>query len=291
MRNLVAGSLVAAALSFGLAGVPALAADADPTVQQIYEAARSGHLDQAQQMMNQVLRDHPESSKAHYVQSELYAREGNLGLARSELARAEQLDPGLTKENPRSVQELKAQLGLLRKNESSFGGVTSAPASPRFPWGTVVILALVVGVFWMLFRRRRTYVQYPAAGAPGAYGPGGYAGPGPGGYAGPGPGYGGPGGGMTGGGLGSNIAGGLAGGLAAGAGLVAGEELAHHFLDGDRRPVAPPAGDDGSWGSGSGNPNADMGGNDFGVNDPGSWDDGSSGGDSGGGGGGGDDWT
>jgi hypothetical protein len=32
-----------------------------------------------------------------------------------------------------------------------------------------------------------------------------------------------------------------------------------------------------------------MGGNDFGVNDPGSWDDGSSGGDSGGGGG--DDWT
>jgi hypothetical protein len=289
MRNLVAGSLVAAALSFGLAGVPALAADADPTVQQIYEAARSGHLDQAQQMMNQVLRDHPESSKAHYVQSELYAREGNLGSARSELARAEQLDPGLTKENPRSVQELKAQLGLVRRNESAFGGVTSAPVRAHFPWGTVVILALVVGVFWMLFRRRNTYAQYPTGGAPGAYGPGGYAGPGPGG------GYAGPGGGVAGGGVGSNIAGGLAGGLAAGAGIVAGEELAHHFLDGDRHQV-PPAGDDGSWGSGGsgGNPNADMGGADFGVNDPGSWDDGSSGGGDlggGGGGGGGDDWT
>jgi hypothetical protein len=285
MRNLVAGSLVAAALSFGLTGIPALAADADPTVQQIYEAARSGHLDQAQQMMNQVLRDHPESSKAHYVQSELYAREGNPGLARSELTRAEQLDPGLTKENPRSVQELKAQLGLVRRNENSFGGVTTgAPSAPHFPWGTVVILALVVGVFWMLFRRRRTYVQYPAGGAPGAYGPGGYAGPGPG------PGYGAPGGGMAGGGIGSNIAGGLAGGLAAGAGIVAGEELAHHFLDGNRQQVVPPpAGDDGSWGSG--NPNPDMGGSDFGVNDPGSWDDSSGGGDLGGGGGGGDDWT
>jgi uncharacterized protein len=282
MRNLIAGSLVAAALSFGLAGAPVLAADADPTVQQIYDAARSGHLDQAQQMMNQVLRDHPESSKAHYVQAELYAREGNLGLARSELARAEQLDPGLTKENPRSVQELKAQLGLVRKNEGSFGGVTSAPPGAHFPWGTVVILALVVGVFWMLFRRRSTYVQNPAAGAPGAYGPGGYAGPGPGGY-------GGPGGGVAGGGIGSNIAGGLAGGLAAGAGIVAGEELAHHFLDGDRRQGLPPAGDDSSYGSG--NPNPDMGGADFGVNDPGSWDDGSSGGGDGGGGGGGDDWT
>jgi hypothetical protein len=281
MRNLVAGTLVAAALSFGLAGVPALAADADPTVQQIYEAARGGHLDQAQQMMSQVLRDHPESSKAHYVQAELYAREGNLGLARSELARAEQLDPGLTKENPRSVQELKAQLGLVRRNEGSFGGVTSAPAaSPHFPWGTIVILALVVGVFWMLFRRRSTYV--PQAGAPGAYGPGGYAGPGAG------PGYG-PGGGVAGGGIGSNIAGGLAGGLAAGAGIVAGEELAHHFLDGDRRQGSPLSGDDGS--SGSSNPNSDMGGSDFGVNDPGSWDDGSSGGGDLGGGGGGDDWT
>ena len=148
----------------------------------------------------------------------------------------------------------------------------------------MVILALVVGVFWMIFRRRRSYVQYPAAGAmpggaPGAYGPGGYVGPG------------GPiGGGMgVGGGMGSSIAGGLAGGLAAGAGIVAGEELAHHFLDGGQRQgtVLPPPADDGSW---SGNAsNADMGGSDFGVNDPGSWDDGSSGGDFGGGGG--DDWS
>jgi hypothetical protein len=280
MRNLVAGSLVAAVLCLGAASVPALAADADPSVQQIYEAARSGHLDQAQQMMNQVLRDHPESSKAHYVQAELYAREGNLGLARSELTRAEQLDPGLTKENPRSVQELKTQLGQVRRNEGSFGGVTTAPSAPHFPWGTVLILALVVGVFWMLFRRRSTYAaQYPAGAAPGAYGPGGYAGPGPG--------YGGPGGGVAGGGIGSNIAGGLAGGLAAGAGIVAGEELAHHFLDGDRRQELPPSGDRGS----GGNPNADMGGSDFGVNDPGSWDDSSGGGGGDLGGGGGDDWT
>ena len=156
--------------------------------------------------------------------------------------------------------------------------MTTAPSAPHFPWATVLILALVVGVFWMFFRRRNTYVQYPSGpapmGGPGAYGPGGPAGYGPGGGV------------VGGGGIGSNIAGGLAGGLAAGAGIVAGEELAHHFLDGGQRTAVPPPAED--WNA---NPsNSDMGGNDFGVNDPGSWDDGSSGGD-GGGGGGGDDWT
>ncbi len=277
MRTLVAGSLAAAALSFALAGAPALAADADPTVSQIYDAARAGHLDQAQQMIAQVLRDHPTSSKAHYVQAELYAQEGNPGLARAELARAEQLDPGLTKEDSRSVAELKSELGLVRRSGGERPFVTGAAPAPHFPWGTMIILALVVGVFWMLFRRR-SYAQYPAGappmggGAPG-YGPGGYAG-GPGGGYGPG-----------GGGIGSSVAGGLAGGLAAGAGIVAGEELAHHFLDGGQRPVAPPSSEDAGWNQ---NANGDMGGNDFGVNDPSSWDDSSGGG---GGGGGGDDWT
>jgi len=281
MRTLLAGSLAAAALSFALAGAPALAAG-DATVDQIYQAAREGHLDQAQQMMDQVLRDHPTSSKAHYVQAELYAREGNPGLARSELERAEQLDPGLTKENPQAVQKLKAELGSgsVRRSGGPRPFVTGSAPAPHFPWGTVVILALVVGVFWMLFRRR-TYAQYPAGvapmGGPGApgYGPGGYGGPGGGGY------------GPGGGGIGSSVAGGLAGGLAAGAGIVAGEELAHHFLDGGQHPVAPPPNDDGSWNQ---NANGDMGGNDFGVNDPGSWDD-SSGGGGDGGGGGGDGWT
>src|SRR6202034_858038 len=112
--------------------------------------------------------------------------------ARSALQRAEQLDPGLSKENPRAVQELKAELGLVRRSGGDRPFVTGAAPAAHFPWGTVIILALVVGVFWMLFRRR-TYAQYPAGVAPmGGAGPGGYAGPGGGGY---GPGGYGPGGG------------------------------------------------------------------------------------------------
>lgn len=287
----VTALLVAGAMSFALGGT--VLADADPTVHQIYEVAAGGHLDQAQRMIEQVLRDHPNSAKAHYVQSELFAREGQLGLARAELDRAEQIDPGLPKEDPRSVAELKEELGHRGAGVTGGLGVTtrstglaaqSAVPATRFPWGMVLIIALAVGVLWTLFRRRTTPVAYSQGGAPtavpGGYGPGPY--PGAGGYA--------PGGG----GLGSTLAGGLAGGLAAGAGIVAGEELAHHFLDGER-PGAPanslnpasltPASltDDG----GSNGANSDMGGADFGVGDASSWDD-----DSGGGGGdGGGDWT
>jgi len=275
MRNLLAATLAATTLTLAVSfSAPVLADAADPTVHQIYEAAEAGRFDQAQQMMDQVLRDHPKSAKAHYVQAELYAKEGKTALARAELTQAEEFDPGLTHENPRAVQELKSKLGLGSRTTQGQRviGMTSAPAAAHFPWGTVLILALVVGVLWMLFRRRNTYSQYvgaPAAGGgPAPYGaPGGYGGPG----------------GPVGGGIGSGIAGGLASGLAVGAGVVAGEELAHHFLDGGSREgtVSPPSG--GEWQESS---NSDMGGSDFGVNDPGSWDD-----SGGGGGGGGDDWS
>ncbi len=88
------------------------AADVDPTVSQIYQAFRSGHLEKAQNMLDQVLRDHPDSAKAHFVQAEIDAAEGHYELARAQLARAEQLKPGLPNIKPRAVKELKAKLGL-----------------------------------------------------------------------------------------------------------------------------------------------------------------------------------
>ena len=277
MRRLFLTAALVASGALAMAHSSPAAAEGDPTVDQIHTAAAGGHLDQAQQMITQVLTAHPNSAKAHFVQAELYAREGKASLARSELSTAEGLKPGLPFENPRSVQELKAQLGMGSRT-SGPAVVRSEPAQRRFPMGTLLVLLGAGALLWMLFRRRSNNAQnnsgqYPAnrtpgmGGAPGAYGPGGY-GPAP-----------------MGGGIGSGIAGGLASGLAVGAGVVAGEELAHHFLDGGRGAsggVIPPAEAGESGFSGD---NADMGGSDFGMNDPASgWDDG-------GGGGGGGDWS
>ncbi len=268
--------------------VPALAAN-DPTVQQIYQAASSGQLPQAQRMIDQVLKDHPRSGKAHFVAAELAARQGQAARARTELASAEALAPGLPFVRARSVAALKAQLGLAPPR------LTTGPttAARRFPWGSVLLLGGLVALFVMLLRRRNPPLVYPAApGAPG-YPPTGYpGGAGPGGY-GPGvygPGAYGPGAyGPPAGGVGSGIAGGLASGLALGAGVVAGEALAHRFLDGSSSVggVGGLAGDEGLTAA---PPNTDLGGADFGItDDPGSWDDSSAGGADFGGGG--DDWS
>ena len=228
-------------------------------------------------MITQVLKARPNSAKAHFIQSELFAKQGYLSQARSELNDAERLDASEDFAKPQAIQELKAQLGAGgQPRRATSGQMVQTPRSEtHFPWGTLLIAAIVIGLLMMVFRRRTTVVQqYPAGGGPGYGGAPGY---------GPGPGYGPP--PMGGGGVGSGIVGGLASGLAVGAGVVAGEEVAHHFLDGDRHeggggfvPSADAAESDR-------NANADSGGNDFGVNDPGSWDDG------GGGGGGGDDWS
>jgi uncharacterized protein len=271
MRKLILAATIAC-VTFAVAA-PSFAdsaAAAEPTMNQIYEAASAGHLDQAQQMISQVLVAHPDSYRAHYVQAELYAKEGNTTLARSELGAAERLNPALPGFSARSVQELKSQLGLATSARAFGGREIAAPAraAVHFPWGTLLILGIAAVVLMMIFRRR-SYAQYPVSG-PGMGGaPGGY----PPGY-GPTP--------MGGGGIGSGIAGGLASGLAVGAGVVAGEELAHHFLDGGRRDggVIPSAD-----AAEPGFSNSDMGGSDFGSTDSGSWDDG------GGGGGGGSDWS
>jgi uncharacterized protein len=276
MRKLILSAVLGLGCALAFAS-PSFAQSAEPTMAQIHDAAAAGHLDQAQQMITQVLAAHPNSGKAHYVQAELYAKEGKTSLARAELGTAERLNPGLTDFSARSVQELKSQLGVSSGSRSV--GSPIAIGSPRseahFPWGTVLILAVIAGVLMMLFRRRTPNNQYPNQYP--AAGPGPGMGGAPGGY---GPGYGQP--PMGGGGIGSGIAGGLASGLAVGAGVVAGEELAHHFLDGGRHEggVIPSA-----EASEPGSSNSDMGGADFGANDPGSWDDG------GGGGGGGDDWS
>ena len=88
-------------------------AAAEPTMHQIYEAATTGHLDQAQEMITQVLANHPKSAKAHWVQAEVYAKANKTNMARSEVLEAERLNPGLTEISAKAVRQLKTELGLI----------------------------------------------------------------------------------------------------------------------------------------------------------------------------------
>jgi len=229
---------------------------AEATLPEVYQTIESGQLAKADAMMKEVLQNHPNSAKAHYLASELYVKEGKLDAARNAFAQAENLAPGLPFAQPEAVQRLQTQLRATSAAPVAAGGASSIFSSPLF-W--ILIAILIAGVVFFM-RKRPDPVQvynaptangpYPGApGAPGAYPPG-YPPAQPG--------------------MGSGLMGSLATGAALGAGMVAGEALASHLMGGgqhgnpgvnnDFNQVGGPAPDA---------PN-------FGVNDASSWDDGGS---------------
>lgn len=274
-RNFLFGIGLLAAVSFGAA--PVLAAD--PSMHEVYQAAESGNYAAAQKMMDQVLHDHPNSAKAHFVEAELLAKQGKFTAAQNELSMAERIAPGLPFAKPAAVQELKTLLAQPHSaSVPAAAAYTAAPAAVHFPWGLLIVgLVLVVAIIFFIRSRRQSVTYIPAGAGNAPYGGGAAYGPQPYPY-GPQP-Y----GPASGGGVGSGILGGLATGAAVGAGMVAGEALMHRMMDGGhvnsvQNDGLVPSGN--NWDNGTSQ--YDMGGNDFGVSDAGSWDDS---------GGGGDDWN
>ena len=230
---------------------------AEATLPDVYQAIESGQLAKADAMMQEVLKNHPNSGKAHYIASELYLKEGKLDAARNAFAQAENLAPGLPFAKPDSVQRLQAQLRAGTAPVNTNASASSIFTNPVF-W--ILIAILVAGVIFFMRKRQQPMEVYNAPTANGPY-PGAPGAPGtyPPGYPGaPAP------------GMGGGLMGSLATGAALGAGMVAGEALASHLMGGNQHP----------------NPNVNndfnqVGGQvpdaaNFGVNDTSSWDDGGS---------------
>jgi hypothetical protein len=304
-------ALMLAAFALGASAQDARSAASEPTLAQIYQAANSGNADRAGAMIDEVLKSHPNSAKAHYVKAEISARQGKVDIAKQELATAEKIAPGLPFVKADSVQALRNQLaGSTTANKPAttrkMGAAPSGqapynePAAQRggFPWGTALLVGAIVLIGIAVLRRRNAAMA--ASGYGGAYGntsaaPYGQTGTGPmvppnaGGVPpGYGPGY------PQQPGMGSSIGRGLATGAAVGAGMVAAEALGRHMFGHDTG-TAHAAGYDPNLSNAPSldqidegmrrNLNTDMGGDNFGVDEGGGWDAG--GGDIGGGGG---DW-
>ena len=331
---------VAAMLGFGLA-----MAQSEPTLKQIYDAAQAGQVDKAQTMVQQVLVLHPNSARAHFVQAELFSRQGDLGRAREALATADKLAPGLPFAKSEAIQALRNQLAakpgapaaknqMVNNSGSGSGSSQSARApaatapaapAPSTPWTMILVLGAAVIAFAVFMLRKKAVAapyaspsftpQQPPYGGPAAVPPGamsvgmpgggmqnGLNGPqtfgmGAGGAA-PGAQY--PGAQSygqqpygqqppAGGGMGGKLMGGLATGLAVGAGVMAAQAIGKNLMgkdepaksDGAANAHQQPAASEPNYAA-----NNDMGGQNFGMDNSGSWDDGTSVADNGGGG----DW-
>ena len=275
----------------------AAVAQTEPTMDQVYAAAKSGQLDKAQTMIQQVLIGHPNSAKAHFVQAEIAARQGQMPRAREALATAEKLAPGLPFAKAESVQALRMQLAGTVSAAPAAATVAApaaapAPAAKSLPWGLILLLG-GAGIALLIFLVNRAARPRPSvfgtglpvvnAGlngpqtfgnqAPVPYGPQGGAPYGQQPYGaqyapnqGPG--------------MGGRIMGGVATGLAVGAGFMAAEAIGRNLMGGEQGKEASPPAAAPETHYAPPDVNADMGGQDFGIQDSGSWD--SGGGDSGG---------
>ncbi len=290
-----------------VASVGAAYAQAEPSLKQIYDTAQSGKVAEAQVMVQQVLTLHPQSAKAHFVQAELFARQGNAPRARDALAEADKLAPGLPFASAMAVSALREQLAVkaaVAPSKQALGdrvkAAAPAPASSSFPLGLGLALGgAAIGAAILFSRRKSAAVPVPS---PSAYGnaPANFnPNPGMGGMGGglsgpqtfgagnvPAPNYGNPaygqpvppaGGVMS--GMGGRLAGGLATGLAVGAGVMAvqaiGNSFAHRNEGGHTDKSTDKAGNTATGNPGSlaqdaGQPlvgNQDFGGQNFGMND------------------------
>lgn len=235
---------------------------AEPNVHQIFTTMESGHLDEAHTMIQEVLKTHPNSAKAHYVDAEILVRQGNKQAAHDELAIAKQLSPNLSFAKADAVAALEARIG---GNSTVANQVMPLKKQESFPWMMLLLavgalLFLVLMVRSLFSRRQNSYA--PVYNNMGASSGQGY--PNNSGYNNANQGY------SQGGGLGSNIMSGLATGAAAGVGMVAAEEVMHHFMDHNDTPTTPTQSFDNYQ------PSTDIDDNDFGINDSSSWDDGGS---------------
>jgi hypothetical protein len=259
---------------------------AEPSLHEVYQAADAGRLEDAQRMMKEVLQAHPVSGKAHYVEAELLAKQGQLRHAANELATAEKLAPGLPFANAQSVATLKETINHHTASTVvpvQHASVVQPIHESSLPWGILfiglgVIAFIVLATKFMASRTaqsgqnpmqpgmggyRPAYPSSPYGGTPQAYGAPGAVPP-------------------AASGLGSQVLGGLATGAALGAGVVAGEALMHRVMDGHK---TEPSSDQhfssfDSIPSLPSTPLNNMGGDDFGISDSSSWDDEGSAGDS-----------
>jgi hypothetical protein len=246
-----------------LCGTAAVYAAQVPTIHEVYQAAHSGHLAQAQQMMDQVLAAHPNSAKAHFVEAEILTAARQYARANTELATAQRLEPGLSFEKPQAVTALQERI------QQGLNGGVAVPHGSRSGISWVVILLIVgcVILLGVVIRALMTPKPMPAmynGGVPPTNTMGTMGGS---------PMY-------PNSPMGGGLMSGLTTGLGVGAGIAAGEALVNHFTHGQSgAPINTVVPDTSTQMMDDQFANNDLGGNDFGMNDNSGWDDNNVGGD------------
>jgi hypothetical protein len=136
-----------------------------PSPKDIEAALNAGHTAQAESMLHEVLKEKPDSAKAHYELGQVLAREARYDQALAELRQAQAIDPKLSfARSPEQferivseVKELDAKRTLAPSAPVAHAPVAPAHAEPALPMSTVwwgIGMLFVLGIVLLLMRSR-----------------------------------------------------------------------------------------------------------------------------------------
>ncbi|MEW6561684.1 MAG: hypothetical protein AB1400_00445 [Pseudomonadota bacterium] len=128
LKTVIHISMIASTLLFAQA-----AAAKEPTIRDIYQTAQDGKLDEAQGMIDEVLKAHPNSAKAHFVKAELDSKQNHYAHAELELKQAESLQPSLSFAHPEAVQQMKARIANWHEKRAARLAQAQATAPTPLP--------------------------------------------------------------------------------------------------------------------------------------------------------------
>jgi tetratricopeptide (TPR) repeat protein len=142
--------------------------------QQIDAAVQHGDYAGAEQIIEHVLQQHPNSAKAHYIHAEILVRLDRLAEAQHETRVAKKLDPQIHFTSAENFGKFEARLAIATHQHSTAGNpvqsvvpVSSTPDNQSLPVapiiGGVVVLILLAMLIARLFSRRAVanYSGYP----------------------------------------------------------------------------------------------------------------------------------
>jgi hypothetical protein len=124
---------------------------AEPTVKEIYQTAQTDRA-QALNMIAEVIKNRPNSARAHYIQSELLLQSGKKVEAKAAFLKSQSLDPALSFARPESVERLRTALGI-KKSGNVFMDTDS-----MILWACGGLLVLLLLMF--MFRRKPSTPEY-----------------------------------------------------------------------------------------------------------------------------------
>ena len=136
---------------------------AEPSKNEITNAVNSGNYVLAESLIDQVITNHPNSAKAHYLKSQILAKESKIDSAKQELQTATTIDPAGTFTTPEKLNTFKNVLAssVVTKTVVTSNTVsTKDVVSPRpvyvhtradfTVFYTVILIALLIILCWYI---------------------------------------------------------------------------------------------------------------------------------------------